>query len=251
MTGELVRTTLITVVLILPMGCASFVQHLPGASAPRLVLEADRLLREGDYAGARATWQQLAKEYPRSDTGERSAYLAAWILVFPKNPSRDYRRAAQEFEAYRKAYPSGTYADEATAWIAAVEALERSQVAELLVKVDDLKKQVEQAAAERSKAKAERDGLAKERDALTLERKKLGNRIEALLQEKKGLLKERTALLRERDNLTTDRIALEKRVASLLRDRERLLAAKAKLEQRLRDVTEVDIRMEKKRRKVK
>jgi hypothetical protein len=42
-----------------------------------------------------------------------------------------------------------------------------------------------------------------------------------------------------------------KRVEALIREKERLISAKAKLEQRLRDLTEVDINMEKKRKKVK
>lgn len=251
MTGERVRTLLVALILMLPAGCTSLVRHLPGASAPTQAAEADRLFREGDYTSARTVWQQLAKEYPRSDTGERSAYLAARVLIFPKNPSRDYRQAAREFEAYQITYPSGAYSDEAAAWIAAADALEQSRVAGLLGQVDDLTKRLEIAETERSRIEAERKGLAAERDTLERERNELRKKIDALLQEKESLLKERTAILRERDTLATDKVSLEKTIESLSRERERLLATKAKLEQRLRDVTEVDIKMEKKRRTVK
>ena len=44
---------------------------------------------------------------------------------------------------------------------------------------------------------------------------------------------------------------MEKKAEALTREKERLAAAKAKLEQRLRDLTAVDINMEKKRKKVK
>lgn len=226
-------------------------QNLPGGATARQLQEAERLFRDGKYAEARAAWQKVAGEHPGSSAGERAAYLAARALVEPKNPAKDYRQAAKEFESLLRAYPAGAHAAEAAAWLGAVEALEQSRVNDLLGQVDTLTKKLEQAAAERARKDAERDGLARERDALTGERDDLRKRIDALLQEKEDLLTERTALLRERDGLAKDKVALEKKVETLTREKERLSAAKAKLEQRLRDVTDVDIKMEKKRKKVR
>ncbi len=245
------RNILIAVLLTLVPGCASLMQGLPGGATARQVQEAERLFQQGKYAEARAAWQQVAKERAGSPAGEQAAYRAARVLVYHKNPSKNYGLAARELEALLKTYPTGKHADDAASWLSLLETMEKARVTALFEQVDALTKKLEQAAADRRKTEAERDAVIKERDALTGERDDLKKRIDALVQEKEDLLKEKTALLKEKDVLAKDRAALEKKVAGLTKDKERLLAAKAKLEQRLRDVTEVDVTMEKKRKQMK
>jgi chromosome segregation ATPase len=245
------RIVLIALLLMTATGCAALMQGLPVSPAARQLQDADRLAGQGKYAEAHDAYLKIAAEQPRTSAGEQAAYQAARLLVAYKNPSRDYRQAVREFEAFLKAHPSGKRAEDAASWLALLGNAEQSRMNALLDQVDALTKKAEQAAAERKKTEAERDAAAGERDVLRGERDELRRRIDALLQEKESLLTERTALLQERDGLAKDKVALEKKVEALTRDKERLLAAKAKLEQRLRDVTDVDIRMEKKRRKVK
>jgi outer membrane protein assembly factor BamD (BamD/ComL family) len=240
----------IVVLLLLAPGCASLMQNLPAGATARQVQEAERLFRQGNYSDARKAWQQVAREHPSTAAGEQAAYQAARVLVHPKNPSKNYREAGREFEAFLQRYPSGKYADDAAAWLAALENLEQSRVTGLIEQVDALTKKLEQAAADQRKTEVERDAAAKERDALAAEREGLKKHLDGLVNEKDELLKEKAELVRERDGLLRNKAALEKQVEALTKEKERLLAAKAKLEQRLRDVTEVDIKMEKKRKKM-
>lgn len=248
---DVMRKLLIVILLLLTPGCASLMQNLPAGAQARKVQEAERLFRQGNYAEARRAWQQVAGEHPSPAVREQAAYRAARVLVHPGNPSKNYREAAQEFGAFLQKYPSGTYAGDAAAWLAALETLDESRVTGLIEQVDALTKKLGQATANARKAEAERDAAAKERDALAGERDELKNQIDGLVNEKDGLLREKAELVRERDGLIKNKAALEKQVEALTKEKERLLAAKAKLEQRLRDVTEVDIKMEKKRKTVK
>lgn len=245
------RMVLIVVLLLLAPGCASLMQGLPGGAQARQAREAERLFQQGNYSEARKAWQQVAREHPSPAVREQAAYQAAFILVQPGNPSKSYQEAAQEFGAFLRKYPSGKYAGDAAAWLAALETPEQSRVNTLIEQVDVLTKKLDQAAANARKTESERDSAARERDALMGEREALKKQIDGLVDEKDGLIREKAALARERDGLLRDKAALEKQVAALTKEKERLLAAKAKLEQRLRDLTEVDINMEKKRKKVK
>ncbi len=245
------RKALIIFLIGFMPGCAALMEGLPSGSGSPKTQNADRLLAEGDFAGAREVLLKIARERKGSETGERAAYRAALALVDPKNPARNYRNAANEFEALLRDYPSGKHAGEAAAWISATEIIEQTRVNELLVQVDVLTKRMEETSAELQKTGASRDTAMRERDALIAEKSELWKRIDALILEKSALTTEKNALAQERDGLARDKAALEKRAETLAKEKERLVAAKAKLEQRLRDLTAVDINMEKKRKKVK
>lgn len=245
------RKALIIFLIACMPGCAVLTGGLPSGTGSRKTQDADRLLTEGNFAEARAVWQRIARERKGSEAGERAAYRAALALVHPKNPARNYRNAANEFETLLRDYPSGKYAGEAAAWISATEIIEQTRVNELLVQVDALTKRMGEISAELQKTGAARDTAMRERDALTAEKNDLWKRIDGLILEKSALTTEKTTLAQERDGLAKDMATLEKRAEVLTKEKERLAAAKAKLEQRLRDLTEVDINMEKKRKKVR
>jgi hypothetical protein len=64
------------------------------------------------------------------------------------------------------------------------------------------------------------------------------------LNDKDGLLREKATLIKEREGLT-------KKIDVLSRDKDALVLAKQKLEKSLHDLTEVDVKMEKQRKKIK
>jgi len=245
------RNALIIFLIAFMPGCAALMEGLPSRAGSPKAQDAERFLAEGHFVEAREVWQRTARDRKGTEAGEQAAYRAALTLVHPKNPAKNYRNAANEFETLLRDYPSGKHAGEAAAWISAVEVIEQTRVNELLIQVDTLTKRMEETSVELQKTGAARDMAMRERDALTAEKNELWKRIDGLILEKSALTVEKTALVQERDGLARDKAGLEKKVEALTKEKERLLAAKAKLEQRLRDLTAVDINMEKKRKKVK
>ena len=232
---------------LLVSSCASLMQP-PSEKIP---VETELMLKQGKFVQAYEAYQRIARTEAGSPAGEEAAYRAARVLVSSRNPARSYPLAAEQFEAYLQRYPSGRFAEDAAAWLAALTVIRESSGETLRAQIDDLMKQLASSETALLRTESERDSTTRERDALQRERDEFGKKLEDELREKDELLRTTTALLQERDGLAKDTSALKQRVAALTKEREKLLAAKAKLEQRLRDVTEVDVTMEKERQKVK
>ena len=79
---------------------------------------------------------------------------------------------------------------------------------------------------------------------LLIERTRLMKKVDDLLNDKDGLLKEKVTFIKEREVLT-------RKIDALSRDKDSLVLAKQKLEQNLHDLTMVDVKMEKQRKKIK
>ena len=213
--------TFLTICTTLLMSCfAMFAQ-----AEPRPFAGPELLLEQGKFSEAREAYRRIADAGKDPSVREEAVYRAARVLVSSRNPSRDYALASRELETYLRQYPSGAFAEEASAWRAAIEtvAAGQSRADALREQVDDLSKRSEALTDELQKRQAERDAA----------------------------LREQNALLNERDRLTRDKTSLEKKIAALAKEKERLSAAKARLEQRLRDVTAVDVKMERERKKMK
>lgn len=230
-------------VLFLLAGCAGMLQPQAAREAAVRELQVRQLISDGRFGEARELWKGIAQSRHGSPAGEEALYRAALMLVHPENPSPDYRQAAAEFSALIAEYPQGAHAVDAGAWRAALNRQEASQMTELLERSASLARKLEQTASALASTEAERSALVREGEGLR-------SQIDALIRERDGVRVERAALARERDGLARDKSALEKDLVTMMKERDRLRTAKAKLEQRLRDVTEVDIRMEKKRRNI-
>ncbi len=238
--------------VILLSGCSPFLQHVSGRENAEKFREAEAAFEQGKYIEARAAYRALAEDR-RADprTAELSQFRAAYILVYYKNPDRDYSSAACEFEEFSVRYPSGALADEARSWLDLLTSFEQSRTGELLKEVDLLTRRIEDVTKELQETKADGEAVTKERDLLLIDKNNLAKKVDELLNDKDSLLKEKTALLKERDRLGKEKTGLEKKVDILSRDKEDLALAKEKLEKSLRDLTMVDVKMEKKRKKVK
>ena len=228
-------------------GCASFMNQTTASP----LAGAEQLLAQGKFQEARDAYLSSAETGSGSPVGEEAAYRAARVLVLSGNPSRDYAQAAREFEDFLRRYPSGAFTDDALAWLAALRAMEQSDVAKLLGDIEGLSKKLDTALAERRTMESERNAVIIERDSLRAGQEEQNKRIEALLLDLDALAQSHATLQLDRDNLVKAKATLEKDVESLTQTKERLLAVKAKLEKRLRDVTAVDVKMEKERKKIK
>jgi TolA-binding protein len=125
--GKLMRKALIISLIGFMPGCAALMEGLSSGSGSPKTQNAEQLLAEGNFTGAREVWQRIARDRKGSEAGERAAYRAALTLVHPKNPARNYRNAANEFETLLQDYPSGKHAGEAVAWISATEIIEQTR----------------------------------------------------------------------------------------------------------------------------
>lgn len=248
--GHAMRLLTLTLVLMLA-GCAPLMQGLTGGEGAKKFRDAGTAFEQGKYREARASYRALAEDLSDPRRAAQAQFNAAYLLVYYENPDKDYSRAAREFEEFLIRHPSGPLAGEAQSWYDVLRNFEKTRANELLKEVDTLTRKVEALTKELQNAHADGETVAKERDLLLSEKNSLTRKVDELLNDKDGLLKEKAALLKERDGLAKDNIVLGKNIDLLTRDKEALARAKEKLEKSLHDLTMVDVKMEKKRKKVK
>ena len=209
------------------------------------------LFERGSYEDAHDAYRYLAETYPASPMTEEAEFKAAYILVYYKNPDRDYDRAQREFSEFLQRYPSSTLSGQAQSWIAVLKSFDQGKTHEFMVEVESLSKKNSDLWREIENRQAAENELAKERDSLRMEKEDLSKKADDLLKEKERLLGEKAVVISERDGLEQDKIALQKKVAALTGEKDALIKAKKKLEKSLHDLTMVDVKMEKKRKRIK
>jgi len=239
------KNVLLIVLLLASPGCLFPEQRTDGRRDAGWPLnDAERLVREGKYQQAHDEYQRIAGGAAGSPAGEEALYRSARVLLDARNPSKNYAAAVTELERYLLQYPSGRYAGDAADLIAALDFSQQARVHALLENVKALEKKLDAAANERREAAADRDRTLRERDALAA-------RLAALVAERDELLKRQSALLQERNALMKDNKILRTKVEALRKENQRLLVEKGKLDKRLRDITAIDVKMEKERKKMK
>ena len=234
--------------LFLIAGCAS-ISHRPAEI--QTYDYAHVLFERGSYEDAHDAYIYLAETYPKSHLTEEAEFKAAYILVYYKNPDRDYDRAQREFSDFLQRYPSSTLSGQAQSWIAVLKSFDQAKTHEFMVEVESLSKKNSDLWREIENRQAAENELAKERDSLLVEKEDLSKKADDLLKEKERLLGEKAVVISERDGLEQDKIALQKKVAALTGEKDALIKAKKKLEKSLHDLTMVDVKMEKKRKRIK
>ncbi|MGE5751599.1 MAG: hypothetical protein ACM30F_05630 [Nitrospirota bacterium] len=225
-------------------GCASLMQNLSGGESAKKFQEANSAYKQRKFKEAYNEYRALAESATDPRLAEQSKLNAAYILVDNKNPDKDYVLAVREFEEFLIRYPRSTRASEAGSWLEILRQFERSRTNELLNQVDNLTKRVDDLTKELRATQAENEEVNKERGTLLIERSRLLKKVDDLLNDKDGLLREKATLIKEREGLT-------KKIDVLSRDKEALVLAKQKLEKSLHDLTMVDVKMEKQRKKIK
>jgi hypothetical protein len=224
-------------------GCASLMRNQSGGEDARRFQDANTAYDQGKFKEAYNEYRALAESATDLRWTEQSQFNAAYILVDHKNPDKDYVLAAREFEEFLIRYPRSARAGEAGSWVDILKQFERSRTNELLQQVNDLTKRVDALARELRGTQAENEELNRERSMLLIERSRLTKKVDELLNDKDDLLKDKATLIKEREGLT-------KKIDALNRDKDALVLAKEKLEKSLQDLTMVDVKMEKQRKKI-
>jgi uncharacterized protein YoxC len=235
--------------LLVVLGCASL---LPSPSPLELQSkEAAGLLLQGKYQEARAIYLRLAGSPDDPALAEESRFKAASILVHHRNPGRSYAQAAREFESFVGAYPDGHHVDEARTWLAAINEFAESRTNKLMQELAAVTVQLETAQKQLQEAQHKLDAVTRERDAVLADKGNLTRKVDELLDDKHALLKEKRVLLADKDDMLRQKSALEKRVAALTKEKESLTQKKEKLERDIQDLKMLDVKMERRRKKVK
>jgi hypothetical protein len=235
----------------LSIGCAPFAHQPSVAGDLQKYRDAKTLFEQGMYRESRDAYRSLYETYPQSQWAAEAQFNAAYILVYYKNPDRDYAGAQHELERYLQRYPLSTFAGEAQSWISLIKAFDQSRVRELLSEVESLTRKIEDTSKALLATQQAEAIILKERNRLIIEKNNLTNKIEELLNEKDALLDEKAGLLTDRERLITSNADIEQKNQELLGEKEELIKAKAKLEKSLREMTMVDVKMEKQRKKMK
>lgn len=238
------------ILVLLTIGCVRLHQPPPLPEDTRTFEEAKAYFAQEHFQLAHDAYRAVAS-MPHTALAEQASFNAAFVLVYPKNPDRNYIAAKEEFSNFAQKYPLRPLADEARTWIAVLENFDQSKAHALLADIESLSKKLETLSMAQQDMRANEEKITQERDLIFIENKELGKKADDLLKEKERLLGEKAVIISERDGLEQDKIALQKKVAALTEEKDALIKAKKKLEKSLHDLTMVDVKMEKKRKKIK
>jgi len=245
------KNVLPTLALVLLSGCTVLMPATQAADEANLFKEAESSFSQERYRESYERYHTLAQTHPNSPTAEQAAFQAAFVLIYHKNPEKNYKQAILEFEAFQAAYPRSMLANEAATWHEILIACDRSKTDELQAALDALGRKSVVTEKELQLARSEQLASLTERDRLRSENDELSKKVNDILTEKELLVKEKSLMLHERDVLTKDKAALDIRIGALLEERKHLLEAKGKLEKSLHDLRMVDVKMEKKRKNMR
>ena len=133
------RLQALFLVLLWPV-CAPLMQ--PGGRRRREEISGggDRL-RTGQVRRGACYVSRLRKT--RLHRAAQAQFNAAHILVYYKNPDKDYSREAREFGEFPSRYPAGTFAGEARSRLDVLRNFEQSKTNELLKEVDSFTRKME------------------------------------------------------------------------------------------------------------
>ena len=244
------KKIMITMMSFLITGCA-VLTPLPFTDDAKKYQAGNAFFEQGNYKDAYIAYHDLADGRPRSHWVEQSKFNAAYVLVYYKNPNKDYIRAAREFEEFLDWYPKSILADEANTWLDTIKMFQETKAGELLKQVVSLTTKIESMTKELRESQMNRETIMKERDLLLIQKTGLAKNVDDLLIEKDILIKKNTALAAGNDELNKNKVVLEKRIDTLKKERKNLIEIKEKLEKSLHDLSLVDVTMEKKRKKLK
>ena len=83
----------------------------------RALVEADSLVREGNYESALHTYRKISEDYTGAPSGATAKYKTAYLNVHYDNPFADFNAALREFEEFRREYPQDRRVENANSWI--------------------------------------------------------------------------------------------------------------------------------------
>jgi outer membrane protein assembly factor BamD (BamD/ComL family) len=209
---------------------------------------AQAAFEQGKYQEAHNAYRAIADS--RSSWAEESKFEAAYVLVYYKNPEKNFIAATQEFAEFLARYPESTRAEEANTWLAMLKMFEQTKAGALVKEVASLNMRIESVAKELQKTQTDKEAFVKERDLLLTEKTSLIKKVDDLLNEKDVLISKNTALMKSNEGLSRENAALEKKISTLDKEKKNLIQAKTKLEKSLRALTMIDVKMEKKRKKI-
>ena len=235
-------------VLVVVSGCTAL-RSLPFTEDTRKYQVAQAYFERGNYSAAHDAYWAIATTH--SPYAEASKFYSAYVLVYYKNPQKSFAAAEQEFEEFVIRYPGSTLAGEASTWLDMLKMFHETKAGELANEAASLIMRIENMEKELQKTQSEDMILRKERETLLSERSVLWDRINVLLNEKEALIKKSTELAKDKEALSKDKIMLSKKVETLIKEKMKLIEAKTVLEKSLHDLTMVDVKMERQRKKMK
>jgi FtsZ-binding cell division protein ZapB len=239
---------ILVLVVLLVSGCG-VMRSLPFTADSKNYQTAKRYFEQGRYDVAHDAYRAISES--RSPWAEEAKFNAASVLVYYNNPRKNYTSAEGEFEDFLFRYPQSSLANEASTWLSMLKMFHQTNVGILSKEVESLTVKGERLTKEMQQAQQEGDSLKKEREVILAEKAILLKKVDYLLSEKDALIRKNEELVKDNEGLAKDKQALTKRVDVLKKEKKVLSEAKATLEQSLRDLTMVDVKMERKRSKIK
>lgn len=175
------RARVLAALVLLLAGC-SF--HVTRSEQDRLVLQAQELVRAGEYGGALEAYRRALDDSLKNSVTEQALLGLARLYVTPENPHRDYRRALEVFDRLLREYPESARAGEARAWRELLSAFlsQRDEAERVRQEVERTRQETEQARREGERWRQEAERARQEVERTRQEVQRIRQDLERLKQ---------------------------------------------------------------------
>jgi tetratricopeptide (TPR) repeat protein len=119
---------------------------LPRGEARHHLVQARKLLVQGDYEAALEENQKVLSLAANGPPGDEALYNMGLIYADPRNPKRDYAKSISFFKRLIKEYPQSLYSERAKIWVQIIQESESAKrvAATLTQENDKLKHMIEE-----------------------------------------------------------------------------------------------------------
>ena len=121
-------------------------KFLPQDEARQHLLQAEKLLAQGEYEAALEENQKVLSLVGNNPPGDEALYSSGLIYAHPGNPKKDYVKSIVVFKRLIKEYPQGPRAEQAKIWVQVLQESENSKrvAATVTQENDKLKRMIEE-----------------------------------------------------------------------------------------------------------
>lgn len=109
-------------------GCGATLSSQRKSQGHRHIDQAEKLISDGDYAGAMKEYEAAVSLSPDEPPGDSALFHMGLIWAHPDNPDKNYGKALEYFQRIVADIPGSALIEEARTWISAINELLLSNI---------------------------------------------------------------------------------------------------------------------------
>jgi TolA-binding protein len=113
---------------------------LPEQESRAHLRSVQKLMRQGDFAGALRENQRVLSVSAKKPPGDAALFSMGLTHIHYGNPKKDYRKALSFFSQLQKEFPRSPFTEEAKIWVGVLEAMEKTM--QIDIEIEEKKKEL-------------------------------------------------------------------------------------------------------------